>query len=331
MYGGSCPPKSYAENHINIVQLKGNMKMNRLRPLLTVCFCLLCSAAVADEKQKEPFYAQLSRAIIRLEHTETLRQEGSTTVIQRNVPDGTAFFIASSNGLYVVSARHVVQKPYDLHARVQCKNQKTGKLEVILLELPRDKWTYHTNNGDKDTRYVDVAVMKIPNPRMKDRSVKHFRYESKGSKDHHKNQLSFEDPEPPSPVLVFGFPADVGFQLREQRPFGRLGIISMRTGKEFLKIDGKKFAEERCRLIDASMFSGNSGSPVMNQPRFGDKKPKLLGLVIASNNALDFGVIEPVSRIRETLDLAKDKPASGNWKSIQRKKKAEPKNSPHKK
>jgi len=39
--------------------------------------------------------------------------------------------------------------------------------------------------------------------------------------------------------------------------------------------------------------------------------PKLLGLVIASNNRMDFAVMEPVSRIREVLDLAKEQPTEG--------------------
>lgn len=270
--------------------------------------------ATAEEKEKEPLYSQLNRAIVRLEHFELIQREGSTKPISRNVPDGTAFFVVSGKELYVVTARHVVEKPYDLHARVQSKNRKTGELEVILLKLPRGEWVYHDNSGDEDTRFVDVAAMKIH--WIRDRSVKYFRYEPEGSKDHDKNQLPLEDPEPPRPILVFGFPADVGFKLLEQKPLGRLGVVSMKTGKEFLKLNGKKFAEERCSLIDARMFRGNSGSPVMNQPGLTDSKPKLLGLVIATNTSLDFGVIEPVSRIREVLDLTRDKPKSGSWKLI---------------
>ena len=290
------------------------MKSCHLILLVALTFPGMTGFAGEKEKEEEALYAQLNRAVIRLEHVEVVHQEKAAAPIVRNVPDGTAFFVTSGNELYVVSARHVVEKPYDLHARVQSKDRKTGQIEVILLELPRNGWVYHDNFGDADTRFVDVAVMKIP--WIKSRSIKHFRYESKGSKDKDKNQLPFEDPEPPRPILVFGFPGDVGFQLLGQKPLGRLGVISMKTGKEFLKFDAKKFAEERCCLIDARMFPGNSGSPVMNQPRLGDSKPKLLGLVIASNTSLDFGVIEPVSRIRETLDLASDKSKLGHWKPI---------------
>ena len=305
------------------------MKYCHLLFLVVLMFRCVTGLAGENEKEKESLYIQLNRAIIRLEHTETVQQEGSTNVIKRNVPDGTAFFVAGSNDLYVVSARHVVEKPHDLHARVQSKNRKTGEIEVISLELPRNGWVYHDNVGDADTRFVDVAVMKIP--WIKDRSIKKFRYESKSSKDHDKSQLPFEDPEPPRPILVFGFPADVGFELLKQRPFCRLGVISMKTGKEFLKLSDGKFAEQRCCLIDAQMFGGNSGSPVMNQPRFTDSKPQLLGLVIAASNTLDFGVIEPVSRIRETLDMAKDKPGLGRWKRLPQQKKAETTNPPDKK
>ena len=125
-----------------------------------------------------------------------------------------------------------------------------------------------------------------------------------------------EDPDPPRAILVFGFPADVGFQLKEQKPLVRLGVVSMKTGREFLKLDSGKFAEERCCLIDARIFGGNSGSPVMNQITITDSQPRLLGLVKAANARLDFAVMEPVSRIRETLDLAKDKAKSGSWGTI---------------
>jgi len=145
-----------------------------------------------------------------------------------------------------------------------------------------------------------------------------YGYETKESSNYTKNQLPYEDPEPPSPILVFGFPADVGFTLEEQNPIARLGIISMKAGNKFIKVDGEKYAEERSCLIDARIFGGNSGSPVMNQIRLEDSQPKLLGLVTATNNALDFAIMEPTSRIRETIDLAKDKDAQGNWEEIKK-------------
>lgn len=256
------------------------------------------------EKNEENLYEQLSRAIIRLEHIEQVKKEGSSVIETRNISDGTAFFVASGKDLYVVSSRHVVDKNHDLHARVRCKNETTKETEVILLRIPRDRWIFHNITGDNNTSFVDVAAQKIA--WIKDRSVKCFRFEPKGSKNFKENQLPYEDPTPPRPVLSFGFPMDIGFKLLEQRPFGRSGIIAMVTGKEFLKLENGKFAEERDIILDIDMFPGNSGSPVINKIDLTDPTPKILGLIVATNLEMNYAIMEPVSRIIETLNLAKN-------------------------
>ena len=132
-----------------------------------------------------------------------------------------------------------------------------------------------------------------------------FLYEGEGPKEGKDNQLSFQDPEPPQPVLVFGFPSEIGFELTEQRPLGRAGIVSMVAGKKFIKMEGK-FLEERSCLIDIQAFPGNSGSPVINQFHPGPASPiKLLGVLVGANPKRHYAVIEPASRIRETLEIAR--------------------------
>jgi len=279
------------------------------RGILVATFCILLPVwfVWAEEKGREDLYSQLNRAIIRLEHLEAIQQEGSPNVIRQNKPDGTAFFVQSGRSLFVVSARHVVEQAYDLHARVESLNTKSGEKEVILLKLPRNRWVFHHETGDKDTHPVDVAAMRIR--WIKDRSIRYFTYELPDSETKDKNQLPLEDPLPPRRILVFGFPLDIGFKLLEQRPFGRGGIIAMRTGKKFLRMNLKgvdKFAEERCYIIDIEAFPGNSGSPIMNEPSLTDSRIQLLGLLSATNQKMDFAVVEPVSRIREVLDLARD-------------------------
>ena len=261
--------------------------------------------AIEQTEEKEDLYPQLCRAVIRLEHSEKILKEGSNEVININVPNGTAFFIGNVEDLFIVTARHVVEKEYDLHARVQCKNRITGDNEVILLKLKRDKWVFHPKDESIDTNYVDVAVMKIS--WITDRGIKMFRYELPNTEEANKNQLPFEDPLPPDSILIFGFPLDIGFKLSEQKPLARLGIVSMVTGNKFLKINNK-FAEEKAMIIDTKMFPGNSGSPVIKQTSLFQVEIELVGLVIATNENLDFGIIEPVSRIRETIEIAKESP-----------------------
>lgn len=264
---------------------------------------LLFAFSTKAEEDKEGFYEQISRAVIRLEHIEQIKKEGSNIIKTKNISDGTAFFVASEKDLYLVSARHVVDKNHALHARVRCKNEVTKEIEVILLKVQKDRWIFHNVTGDNNTNYVDVAVQKIE--WIKDRTIKAFRFESKESKNFEINQLPYEDPLPPRSILSFGFPMDIGFKLLEQRPFGRSGIIAMVTGKEFLKLANGKFAEERDVILDLDMFPGNSGSPVINKMDISDPKPKLLGLIVATNLKMNYAIMEPVSRIIETLDLAK--------------------------
>lgn len=268
------------------------------------------------EDSKEGFYSQINRAVIRLEHFEVIFREGSSEAITKNTSDGTAFFVASRGQLFVVSARHVVEQAYDLHARVQTKNVETGQEKVFLLKLPKGKWIYHANNGDAQTQYVDVAAMRILS--LQNWGIVNFLYEPNEPPEKKKNQLPAEDADPPKPILVFGFPADIGFELATQHPFGRLGIVSLKAGKRFLKTSGEKYFEEKACLIDVRIFSGNSGSPVMNEFRAFDSEPRLLGLVTATNSSLNFAVMEPTSRIRETLDQAVDSEAQGIWEELRR-------------
>ena len=267
--------------------------------LLTLSYPI---STFAEEAEKESLYSQIDRAVIRLEHFDLVTQKTDV---------GTAFFVVSNGKLFVVSARHVVEHPFDFQARVQTKNQKTGEDKVFILKLPKDKWIFHANMGDKETSYVDVAVMRIFTPT--DWGIVNFAYEPDYSPNEKENQLPDKDAEPPRPILVFGFPSDVGFYLLEQHPLARSGIISMRTGKRFIKLQDGKYAEDRACLIDARIFGGNSGSPVMNEPRLTDSEPRLLGLVTAANSSLDFAIMEPVSRIREAIDQAINSEGQGSW------------------
>ena len=146
---------------------------------------------------------------------------------------------------------------------------------------------------------------------LKDHQVMTFLYEMEGQKEGKGNQLSLKDPEPPEPILVFGFPSEIGFELTEQRPMGRVGIVSMVAGNKFLKMEGKYMAE-RASLIDIGAFPGNSGSPVINQFSLqAETQIKLLGVLVGTNPKRRYAVMEPVSRVRETLEIARKQSLEG--------------------
>jgi hypothetical protein len=277
--------------------------------ILTFFFLGNLTAAEYKVDEKETFYSKSNRLIIQLEHSEKITLEGSDKVKEQNISDGTAFFVQSKEELYVVTARHVAEKDYDMHAKVRSINLKTGEIEVIYLNLPRNRWVYHPRQGEADTRYVDVAVMKVN--WMMDHQVMTFLYAMDKQKEAQGNQLPLLDPEPPQPVLVFGFPSEIGFELTERRPLGRLGIVSMVAGNKFLKMEGK-FVEERACLIDIEAWPGNSGSPVINQFNLiTNPQIKLLGILFGTNPRRHYSMIEPVSRIRETLEIAKKQSLEG--------------------
>src|SRR5262245_9815776 len=142
-------------------------------------------------------------------------------------------------------------------------------------------------------------------PENKDWGAIAFRYCQKDCPQKEYNQLGMDDIGPPAQVVVLGFPANIGLRLKEPRPMARHGVVALKTNEEFIEVSGKYF-ESRAFLIEAAMFPGNSGGPVIQLPLIGANL-YLVGLISASNPSLTYAVVTPVSRIREVLDLAKDK------------------------
>lgn len=279
--------------------------MNLWKKVLFACFIMVFIAA--PQVFAENFYEQISRTVLRLEHFEKTMKEGSDKVHKVNKSDGTGFFVRCGGELFVVSVRHVAETDYDLHSRIEYYDSGSGKKERVILRLPRGAWIFHPRKGDKENYFVDVAAIKVPWP--KDKAVMSFLYDPEGEGLSAMNQLPFTDPDPPLEVLAFGFPLNIGFELAEQRPLGRSGIIAMKTGKRFLKLSfsgGKRFAEGRCYLVDLEAFPGNSGSPILSHNSI-FTNPQLVGILSAANPSLDYAVVEPVSRIREVLDTARKK------------------------
>ncbi len=208
----------------------------RFRSTLLALLCIfLPPREVHAQPKQESFYTQAIRGVVRLEHHEDIKLEGQDSVVRTIRPDGTGFFIHTSDSLFIVTAAHVARQNYDLHARVPVKQESGDKIEVWELRLPRSEWVFHPMKGDVKTHPVDVATMKIPS--IKDWGTIAFRYCVKTCPEGQYNQLERDDIEPPDQVIVFGFPLDVGLILKEPRPMGRQGIVALRTNEEFIEIE----------------------------------------------------------------------------------------------
>jgi hypothetical protein len=280
------------------------------RARLAACTIALALSPMVSsaEPPVEPRLAQAVRAVVRLEHVARSEQS-------RLVPDGTAFVVEHDDALFLVTSRDVAEKGYDLRARIPSIRNDTGATEIVELRIPWDGWVFHeTGPGIEKNgaiivklRGVDVAV--APLPALDDRTIGTFLSCDECPEDE-ANQLATVDPAPPTSVLVAGFPGSIGFTLREQRPIFRSGIISLIAGERSLIVEGA-FADEKSVLIDGKVELGDRGSPVIRVDQLSGRIT-LVGLISAANQSADFGVAEPASRIRETLERAQSHPPATN-------------------
>jgi len=254
-------------------------------------------------------YDGFTSAIIRLVHTERIHPEGSKRDRTDEIPNGTAFFVKSGSDLFVVSARHVVEKEYDIHAKVRLRNKMTRRTKDFLLKLPKEKWVFHPAKGNNDTHYVDVAAMRIDH--LMEYELLSFIYDPKAKSE---NDFLFSKPETHAPVLILGFCGNRELRGSRPKPSAKLGIVSKIKGNEFFKIGNGKFVEPEAYLVDADITQGNSGSPVFQSVSSGllKNEMKIIGMVIGTNKPMDLAIVEPASRIGETIDFAKKKSVRGN-------------------
>jgi Trypsin-like peptidase domain len=260
------------------------------------------SLAESVSKNQNMVYEKFSRAIIKLRHDERVHLVGSNKLKTNVIQDGTAFLLSNRNDLFVVSARHVVDKNYDLYANVKATNNETGMINNFLLKLPRHSWVYHPNQGNENTHYVDVAVMKISLLPAHDIVAFQYRPQWGNTFDFTSHKQST-----PLPVLICGFSGENGFRLSEARPLSTLGIIpAVKDNSKSFKISNGKFVEDKAFIVDAEISGGKSGSPVFqpDPPLFFRNDMRIIGLVIGADKSMGLAIVEPASRIEETLDLA---------------------------
>jgi len=123
---------------------------------ILLIFCLnnswLCAA---EEEEEELFYNQLTRAVVRLEERQSICVPGRKWSVEKDVSIGSAFFVKDrlpgkndkpEIKLFIVTARHIVDRHHDLFARVQ---KSPGSSEYFVLLLPRKLWVFHPESTPK--------------------------------------------------------------------------------------------------------------------------------------------------------------------------------------
>jgi S1-C subfamily serine protease len=244
----------------------------------------------ADPSKEQPF-VQIERMTVRLE----MKNPAGNWVSQ-----GTGFFVNDEkDNIYIVTARHVVTGSGKMHARVPSINTVSGKTEMVYLEMPPDLWTLG-DDDDKSLLPVDVAVMRLGS--IEDRKLVSFSYCPTKCSPGVYNQVA-DDPHPLDQIMVLGFPYDLGFTLKEQRPMVRLGVVSFGADEPFIKIGtDPRFLRKGAFIIDCHIFPGNSGGPVILMNPL--QPSRLGGLITGSIPQLEFGFVTPASEIRQVLDKA---------------------------
>ena len=241
--------------------------------------------------------------------------EGKVQYIATGFLYGQATEKTDENGsvlyrLALVTNRHVCEKSTDLQVRF---NRPVGAgASVYEIPFKEDLWTVHPE--------ADVAVIIMDAEKLHADGIEFnfFTYDlhTVSLEQARDFQISEGDG-----VFVLGFPLGLA---GEERNYGivKQGILA--RVQDWLREDSKEF------LIDASIFPGNSGGPVLTKPEAiaiqGTKfnnKCRLIGMVsmylayqeiavseqtgrrrmiFEENSGL--GVVVPVDQIRETITLA---------------------------
>lgn len=250
-------------------------------------------------------YKDLVYTVIRIEEHQSVCTHGLSWGLEKDVSIGSAFFIYDSiinnkgkeeGRLFIVTARHVVEKKYDLFARIRSIDSQKN----LILRLPKKLWIFHPAPPEIGKFPIDVAVMQLPLNNIVPYAF--FNYEKPSYSDISQvmeNQLS-KLPTVMEHAIFFGFP-DPAWVPNVIAPFVRSGIISYTGPFSNLVISGQPCQDEKMFYIDAVSLPGNSGGPVIQEsPLF------LLGLVSAGNTGNGYAIITSVERIRETIQYARN-------------------------
>ena len=228
--------------------------------------------------------------------------------------------------IFLVTNRHVFQKAFDRNAVLQARFNRPIGAGANVYPIPVQEpdgspaWTVHPDSD------VDVAVLRISPNRLKQDGVEYSFFDS-DSKTFTLEQAQENEVSEGDGVFVLGFPlGEVGSD--RNYAIVRQGIIA--RAQDWLRGDSRTF------LIDASIFPGNSGGPVLLKPETtsirGTKPNPRCGLIGMVSSYLSYqeiavstqterprmifeensglGIVVPHDLIEETVKIASESPDS---------------------
>ncbi|MDN5199932.1 serine protease [Fulvivirgaceae bacterium BMA10] len=234
---------------------------------------------------------------------------GKFIEVDKNNPDMKHY------GTWLVTNKHVLEDQESIILRFNPKTDQAAKdFKSDLFENKKQIWTGHPDKN------VDVAVVKIVTKHLKDNRMKYSYFRSDDTvldkKGMEKNEISEGDH-----IYALGFPMGLINPLR-QHVIVRSGIIA--RIRDLYENRSKDF------IVDAMVFPGNSGGPVILQPQSmsitgtnAHTRAELIGIVksyipfreiAVSQQTLEpriifeensgLTLVEPVDHILETIELA---------------------------
>lgn len=198
--------------------------------------------------------------------------------------------------VYLVTNKHVLQDQSMILVRFNPQTDQSAKDYPIILTNPTTKKQVWTGHPDKE---VDVAVMPVNINHVRDEGMKCTFFQS----DKHVAsiaELIKREATEGDFVYVLGFPMGL-VSTDRQHVFVRSGVIS--RIRDLFEGRGKDF------VIDAPVFPGNSGGPVLSKPEVtsiqgtkSSNQSSLIGIVKSYIPFIDVAISQQTKRPRITFE-----------------------------
>lgn len=198
--------------------------------------------------------------------------------------------------VYLVTNKHVLKDLSVILVRFNPQTDQSAKDYPVVLTNPATRkqvWTGHPDNE------IDVAVIPVNFKHVKDEGMKCAFFES----DKHTatvDELMKRETTEGDFVYVLGFPMGLVSKDR-QHVFVRSGVIS--RIRDLFEKRGKDF------VIDAPVFPGNSGGPVISKPEItsiqgtkSSNQSSLIGIVKSYIPFIDVAISQQTKRPRITFE-----------------------------